>query len=746
MYHNRLDAPRLYAVDEIFDKLKLMLVGNMIEACNFRHSTSADINTCKKNTCTKFKIFSLALSCIVIFYSEILYAKQTELPVAQDGIIDLRGWDFLKKGSVELNGIWKFKAGVEDPSFSAREYNDAAWGRINVPGYWNSVTGVGYGFAWYRLRVLVDEAFWAGKPMLYIKGANTSYELFVNGKKTVWGGVVGTRTETSIPSLLPKSIQINELERANEILIAIKVANFFHRGGGLNKPIILGAEQKIQRMIWNMDFFSSLILGFIFMMALYHSILWLKRKEDLASLWFSIFCLVIFIHTLAIDNYFERFFPEINLFEFRFKVEYGTLALTWATFSIFLYYLYPKETGRVYVFSLFFIGILFTAVPLFTYARFFTNYIIVYNVLLLGCGVWTVGAMIVAMIRKRDDAVLCLLGFLVLMLTVVNDILHNHHIIQTFFMSQFGLGGFLFFQSVILSVRFSRAYRTAEYLSKSLHEEVKIKTKELELQTRTAVIAKEEIENSMKKIAALNEHIQKELFLARQVHDRIVPKQFLPRNYLKITIECRPYMSVGGDYYDFADLGEKKTRIFLADMMGHGVSASLMTMLIKSEYDKIKFRQNNPSALLKEMNDFFAGNFKNFKTFFTGVIIDIDAENKLLTFSSAGHHEQYLITNNNLISLERTGRAVGISRDSSYKAIVMNYASGDKLILFTDGVFEEFNLDREEFGINRLKSSIEEQKSCEGNIIVERLISRLESYITEEQLNDDMTIIAVDLL
>lgn len=361
-------------------------------------------------------------------------------------------------------------------------------------------------------------------------------------------------------------------------------------------------------------------------------------------------------------------------------------------------------------------------------------------------GLWSIIGIIIAIFRKREDAIVVLLGFFVLMITVINDILHNHHVIQTFFMSQFGLGGFLFFQSVILSFRFARAYRTAEYLSQSLNAEVQKKTEELRLKTEAALSAKEETERSLKKIEVLNARMAKELELAKRVHDRIIPKEIISREYLSIHIESRPYMVVGGDYYDVADIEKNKTRIFLADAMGHGVSASLMTLLIKSEYDKIKYSTKNPVEIFLRLNEYFVENYKALKTFFTGIIIDVDVMNKRFVFSSAGHHDQFFISNGSIIPLCRTGRAIGISKESYYYAHELQYSNSDKLFLFTDGVFEEFNLNKEEFGIDRLEQFIRDHLGYDVKTFCNKLMAAVDGHVSEEQLNDDLTFIVIELL
>jgi serine phosphatase RsbU (regulator of sigma subunit) len=168
-------------------------------------------------------------------------------------------------------------------------------------------------------------------------------------------------------------------------------------------------------------------------------------------------------------------------------------------------------------------------------------------------------------------------------------------------------------------------------------------------------------------------------------------------------------------------------------------------MLIKSEYDKAKGICDSPGEVFDRLNTIFYGNYKTLRMFFTGVIIDIDRNSRTLSFSSAGHPEQFLMRGERVIDLERTGRAVGISGTSRYETITQEYSPGDRLYLFTDGIFEEFDENREEFGADRLKKYIQANADLDAAGMIEAVMKMMTGYVRGGQANDDMTLIGIDL-
>ena len=86
------------------------------------------------------------------------------------------------------------------------------------------------------------------------------------------------------------------------------------------------------------------------MMFIYHFFLWIGRKKDKASLFFSIFCFIIIIRTLTANNYLARIFPDFNLFEISSKFEFFSIPAGWCLYITFIRWLFPEEFSKIIYF------------------------------------------------------------------------------------------------------------------------------------------------------------------------------------------------------------------------------------------------------------------------------------------------------------------------------------------------------------------------------------------------------------
>ena len=691
------------------------------------------------------KLYLIPLLAACLFFAgcsqtEVFFSNYS----AKSGVFDCSTIDFTKEKPVKLKGEWKYRMLEDNPAFARPDYDDSEWDYIIIPSYWNSEKFKGDGYGWYRLQVKVNKSFWETLPAIYVPGANTAYELYFNGNKFMCSGIVSIDEQSSSPCLRPQLKPLSCEKKSEEFVIAVKVSNFFHRGGGLNKCIVIGPFESITQILWEHDFIKTVILGIIFIIAVYHLILWMGRRKDKTSFWFSIFCFAIFSHSFVIGNYLERIFYDFNVFFIRFSIEYGSLGLGWLSFTLYVYYLFPRESSRVFVMFQIITGIIFISISVIFPPRIFTNVIHAYNAILFITIIGTFIILIAASKHRRDDALLICIGHVVLLITIVNDILHNLFIIRTFFMSEYGLALFILFQSSVLSLRFARAFKTTEYLSENLNVEVMKKTEELVSQTDKAISAQRDTEKTYKKLASLYDQISNEVYLAKTIHDRIIPKEIMHIPDVKIAVYNEPFMQIGGDVYDIAALPNKKTRVFLADATGHGISASLITILIKVEYDKLKDECETPAEVFKKLNTVFSNYYKTMKMFLTAIMVDIDGGNNKLLYASAGHPDQFLVMNSNIFELSRTGPAIGISKFSNYENKIIDITGNYKLYLFTDGIIEEFNTDYFGNQYKDLKHFILES----GHLSVEQTVSLINEAIKMNASNiqhrDDKIFIGIE--
>jgi len=253
-----------------------------------------------------------------------------------------------------------------------------------------------------------------------------------------------------------------------------------------------------------------------------------------------------------------------------------------------------------------------------------------------------------------------------------------------------------------------------------------------------------ELKKAYENLNAVYSEMKEDLLLAKIIQDSILPRDIGSLNGMKFLIEYLPMIEIGGDIYDIYQADNGVIRIFLADATGHGIVASLVTMLIKSEYEKYKSADMNPFEIFDKLNETFFETYKQLKMFFTGIIVDIDTKSGKLIYSSAGHPEQYLIRGNELIELPTTGRAVGIWTGINCKTREVDFQKGDRLLFFTDGLFEEFNPDKEEFGEERVREAILGNIEKPTQDIIDTIIEDMIDFMDESEFNDDITIIGVE--
>ena len=257
-------------------------------------------------------------------------------------------------------------------------------------------------------------------------------------------------------------------------------------------------------------------------------------------------------------------------------------------------------------------------------------------------------------------------------------------------------------------------------------------------------MAEEALKKSEEQLQKVLTGIREDLNLAKNIQENILPKNIDNIGSLSFHIKYHPLIEIGGDIYDIYETENGIVRIFLADATGHGIVAALVTMLIKSEYEQLKIREDSPSKIIESLNKIFLEKYKSLNIFFTGIIIDIDENDNSLTYSSAGHPSQILIRGKNIINLHKTGRAIGFVKDIKCITKQHKFNEKEKLLLFTDGLTEEFNQSYEEFGEERIHEIILNNPDKNLDALINDLMIQVTDYISGLNFNDDITIIGIE--
>ncbi|EQA38348.1 GHKL domain protein [Leptospira inadai serovar Lyme str. 10] len=398
-------------------------------------------------------------------------------PKATRGVLDLRGWNPDTQPIISLDGDWEFSDGLID----ADDHDpNRTRGYLKVPDSWNHFRTSekehgGEGTGTYDLKILLDRPI--PNLALQINDVSTAYRIFANGKLLWENGKVGRKKEEMIPSYKHPIVFLPE--GATELGIRFQVSNFYHVTGGLRKSIQLGRILSIFESKKAEASLGWLVFGSTFLMGLYHLILYLMRRVDRSAFWFGLFCVDVSVRTFFTGSVFIYEKLSDQYWTYIHKVDILSFIVAIPLFSYFLGSVFPKEFHRYALRGIFLISLLFAGIVIILPSAKYMWWIRIFQGIVILLAPYLIYTMIMTLLRKREGALLFLLGGFILFLTTLNDIFTQALWIKSGYLANWGLLAFLFSQTTMLSIRFSNAFVRLEELQKSLELKVMERTKEL---------------------------------------------------------------------------------------------------------------------------------------------------------------------------------------------------------------------------------------------------------------------------
>jgi serine phosphatase RsbU (regulator of sigma subunit) len=279
--------------------------------------------------------------------------------------------------------------------------------------------------------------------------------------------------------------------------------------------------------------------------------------------------------------------------------------------------------------------------------------------------------------------------------------------------------------------------KALEELNESLEQRVTERTQELARANRTLATALETLQEKERRI-------DDDLEQARAFQQNTLPA--LPRSdRIAFAARVKPLDIVGGDVYDIAGIAAGRFRVLVADVTGHGVQASMRTIVLKAEYDRMKYDHDTPDTLLVALNDRLTKSFPGQELICTAVCFDIVFEGDAVRMRYVNAaHPPLLVLGHETREIYRDGSFLGLSLDIELEGVDVELAPGDWIFAYTDGLCDQVDSSGALFSVpNEARPAVDGVDDVEEAL--DRIFERFDSFRGAARLHDDLALVAMKI-
>ncbi|QOV88772.1 PP2C family protein-serine/threonine phosphatase [Humisphaera borealis] len=283
---------------------------------------------------------------------------------------------------------------------------------------------------------------------------------------------------------------------------------------------------------------------------------------------------------------------------------------------------------------------------------------------------------------------------------------------------------------------------------------VEVIEQQLDAVEREMTSLREEVEQLRKRDRTVNFHMQRideELRMAARLQQDFLPKSMPRFGTVGFNALWRPAGYVSGDIYDIFRLDENHVGFYIADAVGHGVPAALLTMFIKhslvtKEISNQTYRLLDPGETLARLNDALAGQNLATGTFCTACYAVLDLQTQVMELASAGHPTPMLLRGDDPprpIPVE--GSLLGIFEGEQYRTRTIQLGAGDRVLLYTDGVEVAFSPDSETADPYRFSEELFKRRHLSGEALIYEIARHLDFEVGSLNPRDDLTLLVMGI-
>ncbi len=272
---------------------------------------------------------------------------------------------------------------------------------------------------------------------------------------------------------------------------------------------------------------------------------------------------------------------------------------------------------------------------------------------------------------------------------------------------------------------------------------------DIDLLTTVANQAGIAIENARLHIEEIEKvKLENEMNVARRIQQYLLPQKSPHMKGLDVIGISIPALSVGGDYFDYIVLDDRRLLIAIGDVSGKGVSAALYMAKIQGMIQIASRMFASPREILIEINKQMYHGMDR-QSFITIILALVDLEEKKIRICRAGHNPAIELNNGQLSLIQCKGVGVGLVNGEKFEQgleeEVKPIAEGNTFIFYTDGVTEAMNEGREEFGDEKLFQLIQSHKETDAETLMKNVIREVKTFCGKAEQHDDITLVVTKI-
>jgi phosphoserine phosphatase RsbU/P len=235
--------------------------------------------------------------------------------------------------------------------------------------------------------------------------------------------------------------------------------------------------------------------------------------------------------------------------------------------------------------------------------------------------------------------------------------------------------------------------------------------------------------------------LEQDLRIAAEIQQALMPPAEHDGACFRVagaSVACR---AIGGDFFDYRDLGQDRLGIALGDVAGKGAAAALLAGVVQGMFTVEASDPAGPAGTLAQINRGLRG--RNIESKFVTMFFGVLSPDGCLTFANGGHNPPVLIRRDGVVRLEAGGVPLGMFDSAAYTQETVTLEPGDTLVVFSDGISEAQNPAGEEYGDGRLIACLEANRGAAPAAMREALLASARAFAAGAHQSDDMTVLIV---